>query len=95
MAICLKIPEEDAQISGSKSLTVDRFEDGSILIGKNIRKIRTRKRLRLRHMSIPLGVSEQSLSRYELGQNRISAVLLFRIAILLDIDINELFQGVA
>lgn len=59
-------------------------------IGENIRKIRKNKKLTLKELGLKVELSEQAVGQYERGDRTPSIEILNRIAIALDISINDL-----
>lgn len=60
-------------------------------IGENIKKIRIEKGISRKSLSEDLNVSESTISRYENGKRKPNAEILKKIAVILDVPINELF----
>lgn len=69
--------------------------DIEILIGKRLRQRRVRLDLTQAEIGKRVGVRPQQVARYEAGENRISAVTLWRIADVLDQPIEAFFQGLS
>ena len=59
-------------------------------IGHNIRCYRTLEGLASQDMAKELGISQQQLSKYEKGINRISVTRFFHISEILNVDIKTL-----
>lgn len=60
------------------------------LLGNHLRKARVRKGLSGQELAAIIQLSQQQVSRYELGVNKLSLDKLIEIAILLEIDIHEI-----
>lgn len=68
----------------------ERQED--IWIGKAIRHLRKKRNLSQVEVSKQLGISYQQVQKYETGQNRISAAMMFRLASILGVNIHNFYQ---
>lgn len=64
-----------------------------VQIGVNIRKYRHKRGWTEENLAGELKVSYQQVHKYERGINRVAAGRLWQIACALDIDIDELFEG--
>lgn len=62
-------------------------------IGARLRTLRLRHELSLENVGEVLDVSAQQVSRYELGQHRLSAAQLFRLARALSVPVSWFFLG--
>ncbi|SPY76327.1 helix-turn-helix domain-containing protein [Providencia rustigianii] len=60
------------------------------VLGNHLRKARVSKGLSGQELAGIIQLSQQQISRYELGINKLSLDKLIEIAIFLDIDINEI-----
>lgn len=60
------------------------------LLGNHLRKARVSKGLSGNELGSIIQLSQQQVSRYELGINKLSLDKLIEIVIFLDIDINEI-----
>ncbi|EPL6456764.1 MULTISPECIES: helix-turn-helix domain-containing protein [Providencia] len=60
------------------------------LLGNHLRKARLSKGLSGNELGSVIQLSQQQVSRYELGINKLSLDKLIEIVIFLDIDINEI-----
>ncbi|HDN2511626.1 helix-turn-helix transcriptional regulator [Providencia stuartii] len=60
------------------------------LLGNHLRKARVSKGLSGNELGSVIQLSQQQVSRYELGINKLSLDKLIEIVIFLDIDINEI-----
>lgn len=60
------------------------------LLGNHLRKARLSKGLSGNELGSIIQLSQQQVSRYELGINKLSLDKLIEIVIFLDIDINEI-----
>lgn len=65
-----------------------------IIVGQNVRRIRTARRISQTDMAIPLGITFQQVQKYEKGTNRISASRMVQICQVLGCAIMDLFAGV-
>jgi transcriptional regulator with XRE-family HTH domain len=68
----------------------ERLAPLDALIGKNVLERRQTRAMSRARLAALLGVSMQSIQKYESGQTRISAALLIEIAALLDCYVEEL-----
>ncbi|MGI4793191.1 MAG: helix-turn-helix transcriptional regulator [Janthinobacterium lividum] len=60
-------------------------------VGGNIRQARNRQDMSLVDLGQVLGVQESSMADYESGRERLSATMLYRIAVTLDVTLASLF----
>ena len=74
-------------MSSKRPLPVDR------VVGQNIRIIRLQKSLSQTELGRRIGVSFQQIQKYENGSNRVGAGRLMRIAKVLGVPVNALFDG--
>ncbi|WP_232801067.1 helix-turn-helix domain-containing protein [Providencia rettgeri] len=65
------------------------------LLGNYLRKARVSKGLSGNELGSIIHLSQQQVSRYELGVNKLSLDKLIEIVIFLDIDINEVTKIIA
>ncbi|HGM9948934.1 TPA: helix-turn-helix domain-containing protein [Providencia rettgeri] len=65
------------------------------LLGNHLRKARVSKGLSGNELGSIIHLSQQQVSRYELGINKLSLDKLIEIVIFLDIDINEVTKIIA
>ncbi|AXH64779.1 helix-turn-helix transcriptional regulator [Providencia huaxiensis] len=65
------------------------------LLGNHLRKARVSKGLSGNELGEIIHLSQQQVSRYELGINKLSLDKLIEIVIFLDIDINEITKIIA
>jgi transcriptional regulator with XRE-family HTH domain len=65
-----------------------------IILGTNIKAERVRKRLSQAVLAEKIGISEGSMARIEQGKQVPSAFIVFHIASMLEITIDELFKGI-
>ena len=63
-----------------------------VLIGRNLRRARERRKLSQTKLGDAFGITFQQIQKYESGKNRISASLLFRAARVLNVPISHFFQ---
>ncbi len=64
-----------------------------ILVGRNVRQLRARRRVSQLELGEALGLTFQQIQKYEKGTNRVSASKLHQIAVFLDVEISALFEG--
>jgi transcriptional regulator with XRE-family HTH domain len=81
------VPLRDAQ---SRPMTP---EDLSLHIGQRLAQRRLELKLSLADVSDRCGVSLQQIHRYEIGQNAISAPMLWQLSKCLDAPIDYFFEG--
>ena len=62
-------------------------------IGKNIRQIRTARKMRQEELADALFVTRQTISNYETGRSNPDVETLTRIAVILETDVNTLIYG--
>lgn len=62
-------------------------------LGARLRKLRRRKGVSASDLAEAIGSSQQQVSRYENGENKLAAAQLYRIAQSLDTPIGWFFQG--
>lgn len=62
-------------------------------LGVRLRRLRNRRNFSMEQVAELIDVSQQQISRYELGKNRLSAVQLFRLARGLDVPVSWFFEG--
>lgn len=68
--------------------------DIDIIIGRNIRTVRTWLGLTQTRLADMLGVTFQQVQKYENGSNRVSASTLIEIARKMDVPLSDLLAGV-
>lgn len=61
-------------------------------VGERIRQLRTEAGKTLSELGAELGISHQQLQKYETGANRLSAGMLAKVAAVLDVSIQDLFN---
>jgi len=64
-------------------------------LGKRLRQRRRLLGLRQRDLAALCGVRFQQIQKYECAASRISAVMLFKLARALDVEVGYFFAGVA
>ncbi len=64
-----------------------------IHIGKRLRALRIKRGVSLEVVAEIIEVSQQQVSRYELGRNRLSAAQIYRLARGFDIPVSWFFHG--
>ncbi|APO65834.1 MULTISPECIES: helix-turn-helix domain-containing protein [Rhizobium] len=64
-----------------------------ILVGRNVRQLRARRRVSQLELGEALGLTFQQIQKYEKGTNRVSASKLHQIAVFLGVEISALFEG--
>mgnify|MGYP005848859081 CR=1 FL=1 len=63
-------------------------------VGANIRKLRTLNSISQEKMADELGITFQQVQKYENGSNRVGASRLFNIAGILNVSVDQLYEGV-
>ncbi|OWW04992.1 Cro/Cl family transcriptional regulator [Rhizobium sp. R72] len=64
-----------------------------IIVGRNVRALRSKRRISQLELGEALGLTFQQIQKYEKGTNRVSASKLHQIAVFLGVAISELFEG--
>lgn len=64
-----------------------------LVVSANLRRLRSDAGLTLSELAEALGISHQQLQKYETGVNRISAGMLYELARVFVIPIDQLFEG--
>ncbi|PKP79812.1 MAG: hypothetical protein CVT79_17905 [Alphaproteobacteria bacterium HGW-Alphaproteobacteria-18] len=85
--VAMKMPARKR--SGRKAVGAD------LIVGANVRRLRTDAGLTLSALAEAIGISHQQLHKYESGTNRMSAGMLFEFARLFTLPVDALFQGYA
>ena len=64
------------------------------VVCQNVKKYRNEKNVNLMELAEELGITPDHLKRIESkgGRNNISLVTLYKISVLLDVDINKFFE---
>nr|WP_311766179.1 helix-turn-helix transcriptional regulator [Neorhizobium tomejilense] len=75
-------------------LKVARTKEYDVLIGRNIRAIRTRVGLTQESLGESLGITFQQVQKYEKGANRVSAGALIHFQKALGCDLKDFFNGI-
>ncbi|MGB9812470.1 MAG: helix-turn-helix domain-containing protein [Thermovenabulum sp.] len=70
----------------------NNIENINIIIGKNIKKYRTSKKMTRKKLAEKLGISPQYLYNIENGQRRINAEKLYAISKILNVSIEKFFK---
>ena len=73
---------------GRKPLLAD------LVVGANIRRLRSEHGLTLHELASQLGMSHQQLQKYETVSNRVSAGVLYFIARSFSVPVDALFEGI-
>lgn len=68
-------------------------QDIDAFVGARIREIRRGQTMTQMSMALDLGVSQQQVQMYETGKNRIVVSRLWRVAEVLGVSIETLFEG--
>ncbi|CDG89438.1 helix-turn-helix domain-containing protein [Xenorhabdus bovienii] len=68
------------------------MEEANLLVGQRIQAKRKELSMTATALAKKIGISQQQLSRYETGKNRINIVHLVEITILLDTPISWFFE---
>ena len=63
----------------------------SLCVGKNIRQARSRRRISQTELGHALGIEESLIADYEAGLQKVSPMMLYRIAVTLDTTLASLF----
>jgi transcriptional regulator with XRE-family HTH domain len=63
------------------------------LVGRNIHLLRLSRKMSQTDLANNIGVTFQQVQKYESGANRVSASRLFKIAAVLAVPVNALFDG--
>ena len=64
-----------------------------LVVGANVRRRRAEAGLTLSELAEALRISHQQLQKYETGANRISAGMLYELARLFVIPVDQMFEG--
>lgn len=64
-----------------------------LFIGKKLRTFRSKFKWPLKTLADEIGISLQQLQRYELGENKISATMLYKITKIFNVKIEAFFTG--
>jgi transcriptional regulator with XRE-family HTH domain len=64
-----------------------------LVVGTNVRRLRTESGITLAEMAEALGISHQQLQKYETGANRVSAGMLYELARYFVMPVDALFAG--
>ncbi len=64
-----------------------------LVVGTNVRRLRTESGITLAEMAEALGISHQQLQKYETGANRASAGMLYELARYFVLPVDALFAG--
>jgi transcriptional regulator with XRE-family HTH domain len=68
--------------------------EADFVVGANIRRLRNQRSLTLLELASRLGMSHQQLQKYETGSNRVSAGVLYHVALVFCVPVDALFEGV-
>lgn len=79
------------QVSGFRSRAPTEVDKR---VGRNIRTLRQARHMTLSELATALGISHQQLQKYETGTNRISASMIVDLVDVLNVAIEDLFQGI-
>lgn len=66
----------------------------SLIIGRKIRELRRHHNLTTRQLGYSAGISQQQMSRYERGVNRIHVDILYRISLVLRCGFDDFFTDI-
>ncbi|CAM7592400.1 helix-turn-helix domain-containing protein [Morganella morganii] len=64
----------------------------SLIVGRKIRELRLHHSLTTRQLAHSAGISQQQMSRYERGVNRIHVDILYRLRLVFGCNIHDFFQ---
>ena len=70
-----------------------RVDHVDVLVGKNIRVFRISKGLSQTALADALGITFQQVQKYENGKNRVGSGRLAAISKILDVPVNQFFDG--
>ena len=70
-----------------------RYNQEITRLGDRLRKLREQKKLTQLDMEINSGINRTEISRIENGQKNIEFFTIVKLAIALDVEIEELFAG--
>lgn len=70
-----------------------RIDPVDLHVGAMLRVLRRAQGMGKSELGRVVGVSYQQVQKYELGHNRLSAGMLFKMSEALDVEIEELFSG--
>ncbi|WP_294641189.1 helix-turn-helix transcriptional regulator [uncultured Aureimonas sp.] len=62
-------------------------------VGRRLRQARIARGISLQELARTIDVSYQQLSKFERGENRVSASALFRLSRALDVELRFFFEG--
>jgi transcriptional regulator with XRE-family HTH domain len=62
-------------------------------VGRQLKNVRTLRRLSQTDVARSLGVSFQQIQKYEIGSNRIAASRLYELSNILDVSTSYFFEG--
>ncbi|EPE3834892.1 helix-turn-helix domain-containing protein [Morganella morganii] len=65
-----------------------------LIVGRKIRKLRLHHSLTTRQVAYSAGISQQQMSRYERGVNRIHVDILYRISLVFGCKVNDFFSDI-
>ena len=68
--------------------------EADFVVGANLRRLRNQHGLTLLELASRLDVNHQQLQKYETGSNRVSAGVLYQIALVFCVPVDVLFEGV-
>ncbi|MEQ5117323.1 helix-turn-helix domain-containing protein [Morganella morganii] len=68
--------------------------DISLIVGKKIRELRLHHSLTTRQLAYSAGISQQQMSRYERGVNRIHVDVLYKISLVFGCNISDFFSDI-
>ena len=68
--------------------------EADFVVGANIRRLRNEHGLTLQDLASQLGMSHQQLQKYETASNRVSAGVLYQLALAFCVPVDAMFEGV-
>jgi transcriptional regulator with XRE-family HTH domain len=71
--------------SGAAPIKPRTATDIDLLIGKQLRQLRRRLGVKQAELSRSVGISYPQMQKYEIGENRITVAMLFRICVALNV----------
>ena len=63
-------------------------------VGQKIKMYRQKKKMSQKELGKLIGVGDSAISAYELGKNSLTLSIIFKIAKILDVKVNDLFPDV-
>lgn len=73
-------------------LIIYKMNDISMIVGKKIKEVRLYNCMNIGELAEKTGLSQQQLSRYERGVNKICVDTLYKLSVIFKCSINEFFS---